>query len=288
LFVPFVFGCLFIIPPQIYFERLTQGGVYNGYFDFWPANFAGGMPYPQGDISWHHLWFILYLFIFSLLLAPLFAWLKKHPGCGLVRMTKALARHRFGLDALALPLLALQLTLADKFPNNNGLVNDWFNLAHSCTLFFLGFLMLTSGDGFWNNVTRGRWIYLGLGVAGFTLLMSGWEVWGDFPLKGVFINFVRTLNMWSWILAIFGFGAVVFTRPSRALTYANEAVYPFFILHQTVMMGLCYYMMDVDMAFWPKFAILSVGTFGGCLIVYELCIRRWKVMRFLFGMKNNS
>ncbi len=285
LFVPFLFGCLFIIPPQIYFERLAQGTFSGSYFDFWPANFASGIPYPQGDISWHHLWFILYLLIFSLMLAPVFAWLKRHPDCGLIRFARALTGRRFGLYVLALPLLVLQLTLADKFPNNNGLVDDWFNLSHSFSLFFLGFLLLTSGEGFWTNVTRNRWMYLGLGAAGFTLLMLCWEVWGDFPHKAPFINFIRTFNMWSWILAIFGFGAVLFTRPSRALSYANEAVYPFFILHQTVMMALCYYLRDMDMAFWPKFAILAVGTFGGCWIIYEFLIRRWRVMRSLFGMK---
>ncbi|MDR0907212.1 MAG: acyltransferase family protein [Rikenellaceae bacterium] len=285
LFVPFLFGCLFIVPPQIYLERLAQGVFSGSYFDFWPANFASGGAYPEGDISWHHLWFILYLLIFSLMLAPVFAWLKRHPDNGLIRFTRALTGRKFGLYVLALPLLVLQCTLADKFPNSNALVGDWFNLAHSCTLFFLGYLLLTAGDGFWKNVTRNRWTYLGLGVAGFTLLMLCWEVWGYFPLKSLIINTIRTFNMWSWILAIFGFGAVLFTRPSRALSYANEAVYPFYILHQTVMMVFCYYLRDVDMAFWPKFTILAVGTFGGCWIIYEFLIRRWVVMRFLFGMK---
>ncbi len=281
LFVPFLFGCQFLIPPQIYFERLTQGATYDSYFDFYPANFASGLPYPEGDISWHHLWFILYLLIFSLALAPVFAWLKKHPDCGLIRFTKGLTQRRFGLYAFALPLLVLQLTLADKFPNTNALVGDWFNLAHSCTLFFLGFLLLSSGEGFWKNVTQSRWMYLGFGAAGFALLMLGWEVWDSFPHKSLFINVVRTFNMWSWILAIFGFAAGHLTKPSRALTYANEAVYPFFILHQTILIVLCYYLRNVDMAFWPKFAILAVGTFGGCWIIYELCIRRWRPMRFL-------
>ncbi len=284
LFVPFVFGCLFIIPPQIYIERLTQGVAFDGYFDFWPASIVSGV-YPAGNFSWHNLWFVLYLLLFSWLLAPVFGWLKRHPECGLLRMVGRLTGRLGGLYALALPLLVLQLTLADRFPVTNALVGDWFNLLHSCTLFFTGFVLLSAGEGFWTAVTRGRWIYLAGGVAAFALILLCAGVWGDFPHKALLTGSLRTFNMWSWILAIFGFGAVCLTRPSRALTYANEAVYPFFVLHQTVLFLIAWPLVGAGMAFWPKFLIMGAGTFGGCWVIYEFGIRRWRPMRFLFGMK---
>uniref|UniRef100_S0DDT0 Putative acyltransferase n=1 Tax=termite gut metagenome TaxID=433724 RepID=S0DDT0_9ZZZZ len=288
LLVPFLFGCLFIVPPQIYFERLAQGAFSGSYFfDFWPANFTTGA-YPEGNISWHHLWFILYLLIFSLLLIPAFFYLKKHPECRMIRWTQALTKKRFGLYAFVIPLFILQATLSDRFPSTNALVGDWFNLANYCTLFFFGFLLLTTGDGFWNNVTRNRWMYLGFGAVCFPLLILGRMTPGDFFLKGELLFLVGALNMWSWILAIFGFAATCLNRPSKAISYANEAVYPFYILHQTVLIVLAYYLMDIDMAFWPKFSIMVVGTFGGCWLIYEFCIRRWSVMRLLFGMKRRD
>src|SRR5688572_16851021 len=59
LFIPLVFGMLVIVPPQIYFERIN---LFNGYFDFYKTVFQF-KPYPEGSLSWHHLWFILYLFL---------------------------------------------------------------------------------------------------------------------------------------------------------------------------------------------------------------------------------
>ena len=289
LFIPLVFGCLFIVPPQIYFEKLDQGLILGNYFpDFWPLNLFQWGAYPDGNLSWHHLWFILYLFIFSLILIPAFLYLKKHPVAWLVRQTRWLAQKRFGLYIFLVPLFLWQFLLAGRFPNTNALIGDWFNLINSCTLFFTGFLLLTAKEAFWNNVTRNRWMYLTCGVIGFTLLLGFWHVWKDFPLRSLCYSLVKVFNLWSWILTIFGFAAVYLNRPNKALSYANEAVYPFYILHQTITIALGFYLKDADMGFWLKFSIMSIGTFGGCWLIYEFCIRRFNAIRPLFGMKRKE
>ncbi|QXV63789.1 acyltransferase family protein [Mucilaginibacter sp. 21P] len=73
LFIPLVIGMLFIVPPQIYMERLSQGFTAS-FWQFYPTVFTSGM-YPKGNISWHHLWFIAYLFIYDIAFAPVFMWL---------------------------------------------------------------------------------------------------------------------------------------------------------------------------------------------------------------------
>lgn len=81
------------------------------------------------------------------------------------------------------------------------------------------------------------------------------------------------------------FAAVCFNKPGKALRYANEAVYPFYILHQTVIIILGYYIKDQDWGLLPKFAILSFGTFFLSWLLYEFGIRRYRFIRPLFGMK---
>lgn len=90
LFIPLLFGMLVIVPPQIYVERLTQG--YKGsYWDFWGTVFAF-KPYPEGgSLSWHHLWFILYLFLYDVLFAPLFRWTFSDPGQRALQKIQGLA-----------------------------------------------------------------------------------------------------------------------------------------------------------------------------------------------------
>ena len=73
LLIPLLFGMLVIVPPQIYLERVNQGFT-GSYWQFYTTIFEG-IPYPEGNTSWHHLWFILYLFVYDLISVPLFKWL---------------------------------------------------------------------------------------------------------------------------------------------------------------------------------------------------------------------
>lgn len=285
LFVPLIVGMVFIIPPQVYFERLDKGQFAGSYFfDYWPRVALSGV-YPEGNISWHHLWFILYLFIFSIVLVPVFLYLQKHPETWIIRKIKSISLKYTGLYIFTVPLFLWQILLAPYYPQTNGLINDWYNLINYSTLFFFGYLLISLKDAFWTSVTQNRQKYLVSGIMSFPLLMCLWYVIGDFAGKEYITALVRVFNSWSWILTLFAYSAIYFNKPSKILSYANEAVYPFFILHQTVMMGLCYYLKDIEMGFFAKFSILSFGTFGISWIIYEFGIRRYPLIRPLFGMK---
>lgn len=284
LFIPLVFGMIFIIPPQVYFERLNQGQFIGSFFEFWTSEAFNGV-YPEGNMSWHHLWFILYLLIFSLILTPVFIYLRKHPETWMIRKLRILAAKPFGLYAFIAPLFLWQLLLAPYFPQTNGLINDWYNLVNYCTFFFYGYLLIALKDTFWETITRYRHIHLICGVAAFPLLICLWFVFGNFTGKEEISALVKTINTWSWILTLIGYSAIYLNKPSKTLTYANEAVYPFYILHQTVIIFLAYYLINVDLGFILKFGILSIGTFCICWIIYEFGIRRYSLIRPLFGLK---
>lgn len=287
LFIPLVFGILFIVPPQIYIERLAKGQFQGYYFEFWPSQMFNGL-YPEGNFSWHHLWFILYLLIFSLILIPLFQYLKQHPDTCIIRKIKHFATKPWGLYILIIPLFLWRVLLEHRFPQTNALINDWYNLINYGTLFFYGFLLISLKDTFWQAVVKNRYIYLAGGIIGFSAMLCLWYLIGDFTFRGQLNDLIRSFNAWSWILALIGFSAAYLNKPSKKLAYANEAVYPFYILHQTITIIIGYYLMNVNMGFFPKFAIMVIGTFGGCWIIYEFCIRRFKLIRPLFGMKPDN
>ena len=72
LIIPLIFGMLVVVPPQIYLEKIKN---YASYLDFYPTIFEM-VPSPEGNTSWHHLWFILYLFLFSVVLLPAFLYVQ--------------------------------------------------------------------------------------------------------------------------------------------------------------------------------------------------------------------
>jgi hypothetical protein len=285
LLIPLIAGMIFLIPPQVYFERLDKRQFSGSYFfDYWPGVAFNGV-YPEGNISWHHLWFILYLFIFSTVMIPVFLYLRKCPEAWIIRKIKSASRKYAGLYIFIIPLFLWQIFLAPRYPQTYGLINDWYNLINYCTFFLFGYLLVSLKDTFWTSVTQNRRKYLAGGIVAFPLLML-WYAAGDFPGKEHVSALGKVFNIWSWILALIGYSAAYLNKPGRTLSYANEAVYPFFILHQTVLMGLCYYLKNADLGFFTKFSVLSIGTFGISWIVYEFGIRRYPLTRLLFGMKS--
>ncbi|MCC8174094.1 MAG: acyltransferase family protein [Odoribacter sp.] len=106
-----------------------------------------------------------------------------------------------------------------------------------------------------------------------------------YPYKPIVFRFLKVFNLWSWILALFGLAAAYLNCPSKALAYVNEAVYPFYIIHQTIIIILGYYLKDLDWGFWHKFSIMVIATFCLTWIIYEFFIRRCNFMRLLFGLK---
>lgn len=285
LFIPLIVGMLFIVPPQVYIERLDKGQFEGSYFDFWPASLQG--VYPDGNISWHHLWFILYLLIFSLLLIPVFRYLRTHTQAWILGKLRMLSAHPIGLY-IFIPLLYLwQLFLAPYFPQTNALIHDWYNLANYCALFFFGFLLMAVKDVFWKTIVEYRLGFLVTAITAFALFML-LSICPDFSGKFYVYSLVKVVNMWSWILVLFAYAAAYLNKPGKFLTYCNEAVYPFYILHQTVMMVLCYYLQGVDMGFFLKFPLLCLGTFGVTWLIYEFGIRRYAFIRPLFGMKKKA
>lgn len=285
LLIPLIAGIALIVPPQVYLERLDKGQFSGNYFDFWPMKAFIGI-YPEGNFSWHHLWFLPYLLIFSLILTPAFLYLRKHSDAWIIKKMQLLSTKTFGLYLLVIPLFFWEVYLAPIFPSTHALIDDWYNLINYCTLFFFGFLLISLKDLFWESVIKKKHIYLICGVIAFPLLMCLWFVIGDFSGKLYISAFTKVFNLWSWILTIFGYGATYLNKPSKTLAYANESVYPLYILHQTVIVILGYYLKYTGLGFFPKFSLMVIGTFGFSWLIYEFGIRRFAWIRPLFGLKN--
>jgi membrane-bound acyltransferase YfiQ involved in biofilm formation len=280
LLLPLVFGMLVVVVPQVYYERLSQGAGYTSLLDFYPHYFEG--TYPKGNFTWNHLWFIAYLLPFSLFSLPLFLQLRK-PGAQrvLARLSQWLEQPGRVL-LFGLPLMLLQLVLRPYWPDHRNLVSDWFNVAFYLTLFVYGYLFGPLA-GFWRAAERQRYVFLALGLAAFSFYY-----WTDdyyyALIGGAIKRAVQGFNCWCWVLVCVGFGRRYLNRNSPLLQRANEAVYPFYILHQTVLIVLAYYVLQWPATNAAQFLIIALGTFGCTGLLYAV-IERFAVLRVLFGLK---
>lgn len=283
LFIPLVFGMLFIVPPQVYVERLSEGATYTSFLNFYPHYFNG--IYPNGNFSWHHLWFLPYLLVYSLIFTPLFLFLrKKKDSLFLKKISANITKYPLILYIFALPLLCVEIPLKPLFPQTHAFVGDWYALPMYAFYFLSGFLLIMIKDVLWQSLQKIRYLTLSAGIVLFSTLIWGWNN----DLSHEIVSLVRILNLWSWILTIFGFASKYLNRPSAVLAYRNQAVYPFYILHQTITIIIGYYLMDLDMSIALKFLIMAVGTFAGTWLLYEGVIRRIAFLQPLFGLKKKT
>ena len=281
--IPLAFGMLFIIAPQVYIERLADGNIAPGYFGFYPSQYFDGI-YPEGNFSWHHLWFLPYLLVYSVILSPLFIYLRNNPECKFLTWFKRQMRNGWGLLLMIIPLYLAESLLEPFFPVKHNLVDDWFTFFNYLILFFYGYLLISVKEEFWLFLDRIRKYTLPIAIITFFAQVQFW-LGEDSTLIHFIEALVKVANMIAWILVLFSYGSKYLNKKSNLLAYCNQAVYPFYILHQTITVMLAFYLMKVDYGFFIEFGLLSIGTFLGSWIIYELVIRPFRLTRILFGVK---
>lgn len=281
--IPLVAGMILIVPPQVYFERLAEGQFSGSYWEYFTTIAFDGV-YPEGNLSWHHLWFLPYLLVFSWVLAPLFVYLRRHQTL-FIEWIKRLIQKTWGIYAFVIPLYFVESLVEPFFPVTHALVDDWFNFIFSIILFFYGFIMIATGDVFWQTVAKVKKKALALGIIGFSGQLIIWLFFEDSYVIHFTEALLKVVNLWSWILVLFAYASQYLNQPSKGLAYSNRAVYPFYILHQTVTIAIAYYLMDLNWGFMPKAIILVVGTFGISWLIYDFIILRIPILHPLFGLK---
>jgi hypothetical protein len=133
-----------------------------------------------------------------------------------------------------------------------------------------------------------RWISLTAAVLGFFALLVLWASKGD-PAFGSsrYMQVFGIFGMvsWCWLLAFFGFGMKTLNFKTRFMTYANEAVLPFYILHQTILLCIGYFVVGWAIPDLLKYVMISTSSFTVIVVLYEYLVRRANILRLLFGMK---
>jgi len=282
LLIPLIFGILIIIPPQIYYELVNHGREFSNYFDFKYQYFRGGL-YPLGDFSWHHLWFIGYLFLYSCLALPIFLFFRSNKGKRFISVAADFLKKNGTIYLLVIPLIIIQILLRNKFSGFHNLIDDMANFSFFFLFFVYGFI-ICSNQNLWDAIEKQRLSSLFLGLISFAIMqIDRYYFGGRLGYYGYWI--VDSCLAWFLVLAILGYGKKYLNFKTKFLNYANEGIYPFYILHQTVLVILAYYIIRWETTVLVKYSILSISTLIICILIYDIIVKRNNFTRILFGMK---
>ena len=290
LVLPLVFGMIVVIPIQPYAQGVSNGLVEPGFLHFL-KDYFGGRQWPEGafdgwesGFTWNHLWYLAYLWMYTLALALLAKPLASVSGQKATALFTGLRGCKL-LVLPAVPLFVFTLVLQPMFPEEGDFIHDWFRNAVYFTVFVYGYLIARDA-GFWAEALRLRRVSLLLALLAFTpyvLLVAvmpdeipGWQqavVWA-----------LRNFYIWTALLTILGWGHALLNKPFAWLSWANESVYPWYILHQSLIVGLGYWIASYKLGPVAEPAFLLAATVLGCWAITSV-VRRVPGLRACFGIQ---
>jgi peptidoglycan/LPS O-acetylase OafA/YrhL len=295
LLIPFIVGSILLTPFQKYLEALHKETFEGSFLSYIPKLLAevisGNLLTPLIFGRWGlHLWFLGFLFVYSLLALPVFRWFKREAGKSFISWLGRLVEVRGGILLFVLPLALARVLVQPFFAVEE---RGWLDFVYFLLFFILGYIIY-SDDRFLSAVRRDRWLLFGGGIMGLVIFFGLFAGYGDVVLEwgltfvvpwSIILIFAFTLMSWGWALDVLYLGMKYLNFTNRWLEYGNETIMPFYLLHQPVIIVIAYFVVQWDVNLWVKLLIILISSFLITLGLVELLIRPFKPMRRLFGMK---
>ena len=295
LMIPFIFALFIILPVHRYFSALF-GGYFTESFKnyyFWeyflrafPFDSDLSPTYFAGSNQGVYLWYIFWLFIFSLATVYFFKWLRKEEHQSRVSKLAAACNKRGGILLLAIPLIIVDIVAIRPFfvfPSDYG---GW-KLPTYLAFFILAYV-LASDPQFKQSIDRNKILTLILGIITSILIIM---IFGMVGIEGLaseriylLISVIWAFNGWCWVMTILGFGRKLLSFNNRFLEISNELVLPFYILHEAIIVVIAFHVVGLNLIVMGKYLIIVLASF----IITSLLlvpIKQINMLRFLFGMR---
>lgn len=292
LVLPFIAAVILIAPLQAYFVDLSRSAFHGSYSEYFMDLVS------RIQLSWNpqsltaysfHLWFLAFLFLFSLLALPLFVFLRRKPGQHFVSRLATACERRGGIFALMLPLVLIQAALRASFPGYQG----WTDFLIWFVYFVYGYIFL-SDQRFDQAIQKQGVPSLIVGVTSFLIIvatmygppfMNFWQSTPSYSVTYVLYQLLFSITAWSLMIFVLYFARRFLNFDNRVIGYASKAILPFYILHYLIITMITYFFVGWNMNIVMRFSLVSILALAATLAVYDLLIKRIGVIRWLFGMK---
>lgn len=274
LLIPLIAAMILVIPPQSWINLVLNHDYPHGFGHFLVRDEFGfaavdGVAQP----GWEHLWFVAYLFAYTLVLC---AGLAVAPAALKARVSGWLDRLLEGRRLLWLPLLyfvPMRVAIAFTLGETHGLFDDWLSDVMYLPCFLLGFA-LAGRTGLWPAVARCWAPALVVALAAYLALLGIEAAYPDAePMPHLWAALDRAAMgamLWTMVLALLRLADTLLNRDHHWRARLSEAVFPFYIIHQTIIVVLAFALLPRGLPSSADFVILLCGTIAGCWLFYRL------------------
>lgn len=292
LMIPFIFALFVILPVDRYFDSLFSGyftGSFTGfyfweYFNVFPFTFDLSLTYLANSTQGLYLWYLFWLFVFSLITVHLFKYLRKDEVKQRISKMAAICNRRGGIFLLAIPIMIVDIISIKPYFEFPSFYGGW--KLPTYLVFFILAYVIASDSEFEESIKKNVIPALVMGIISSIAIIVLFVTIGEEVGQTLYIPFsiLWAFNGWCWVIAILGFGRKRLNFDHKYLKTANELVLPFYVLHETIIIAIAFYVVGLDMIVIGKYLIIVTASFAiiGMLL---LPIRQINVLRFLFGMR---
>jgi peptidoglycan/LPS O-acetylase OafA/YrhL len=296
LLIPFIVGTILLAPFQRYLEALHKDTFQGSFLNFlpeWLARSFSGMRFSPGEFgAWGlHLWFLAFLFTYSLLALPVFRWFQRDAGSSFISWLGRLVEVRGGILLFVIPLALARVLVQPFDPHPNE--HTWLDFVYTFLFFILGYIIY-SDDRFLSAIRRDRWLLFAGGIVALVAYGGLSAVYGDAALEwgrtfvlpwSIILIFAFTHMSWGWALDVLYLAMKHLNITNKWLVYGNETILPFYLFHQPVIILIAFFVVQWEASIWLKLLVVIFSSFLITLGLVELLIRPFRPMRRLFGMK---
>src|SRR5690349_396640 len=194
ILLPFIFGMLAIVPLSTF---------------IWQYYYKMDLSFNYLIYNPGHLWFLGNIFVYVVVLSPLFFYLKKNENGRLVAWIKKIFSTPLGLLPVLAAFVAETLVID---PNPYELyAMTWHGFVLGLLAFLFGFCYVLSGDTFLKMILKWRWMFLALAI--------GFYVYRFFQFQMRVPSYQLAIESNFWILSVFAFASRYLNRPGKILEY---------------------------------------------------------------------
>ena len=269
LLVPLAAGMILFVAPQPWAELRAAGAFEGGFWTFWTRDYflfgeSSGLILP----TWNHLWFVAYLWAYTMVLAVL----ALLPASAKAALQRGFDAAFGGARLFVLPVLlfwAARMILYPAFGETHALFDDpYAHLVYGFAFFFgVGLARST----LWQPILR-AWPKAALAaLAGYAVLVGL-----DLTIPGeagetelLVARLARSVQAWAAILALLGFARIHLHRDGPVRRYLTDAIFPYYIAHQTIIVLAGFLLAPLGLGAGTEFAVILAATLVGCALFYE-------------------
>lgn len=291
LLLPLLFGILVIVPPQLYVEMSQKSGLDVSYlhflFEFYTPNSQLFEHYQSGiwpHIDVNHLWYLRSLWQYSIFMIFLLPILNSN----FISKAVTWILNLHGLLALTVPVIPLFLLQLYWDP-------DTVRYPLGFTFMLYGYLLGWS-PFFWQKLKENLAMLTMITTIALAIFNSFYQwVWLEevsnaAPETLIIGTFIYSLARILGVLTMLGLAYKYLNKSSNRLSYWSEGVYPFYILHQSIIIIAAYQLSQLELGQYGAViepALVIIITVTSCLLCYE-AIRKSVLLRPLFGLKQKA